>query len=221
MEERSPESRPNAGLEFSDARPVRPWALGCSVGCFVLALVGAGLFLLGGGFYVGELSDAGDPEVQWPLVGRYLPHERRPPELSPERLLQLAEPGSGGWLLAASGQRYLALVLCPLDRAQRRRLFESGSGLRRLGLGGGWDFEPGELSLGGRARPCLRYRSQGAAESFFGVSFAPADGPSLLLDLSRGSQGIFLRMTRSTRLDEPIADDELLELLAPFDFSDL
>ena len=121
------------------------------------------------------------------------------------------------WLMSAPGQRYLALFVGPW----REGLFDDGGGLSGIGMGGADGIEPGYVQLGGRLRPCLRYLSTLAPESFFGASFSPRNGPSLLVALSRGDQqGILLRLTRSTRLEEPISDDELLEILAPFDLSD-
>jgi len=204
-------------LELGPARPIPAWSLGCSVGCFVLVLIGLGIFLLGGAFFFGEMGDAADPDVQWPEIARYLPFDAPPADLRPELLMKFDNTVGDLWLMSATGERYLALFVGPPQEG----LFEDGEGLSRIGMGGGYELEPGHVRLGGRRRACLRFQSTLAQESFFGASFSPQDGPSLLVDLSReDQQGILLRLTRSTRLEEPISDDELYELLAPFDLSD-
>ena len=195
------------------------WVWGCGGGCLLAALVFLAMFVLG----FREISSSTDPDALWARVGEYMPFEARPDDLVPFGIPFLGVLGDQELIALneRSGDRLAVLLVLPAGKEDlRRRAFSEEFEGQQLFMGTWREQETGVIELQGRTVTCLRFVAAGDGD----LSAAPGfntGGPSVLIDITgAGPEIVLLRITKSARGEEELSDEEVRELLEPFDVFD-
>ncbi len=191
-------------------RPVWPWF--CGGGCLILLLLAAA-----GAWIVSDWFQSGrDPDKQWPEIARILPYDERPEELE----LIFGSRFLADMYLFNDSRGYTVLFLYfDEDHAEaaRKQVMDPEYTGGVPGLGERRDAELGTITIQGRELPILRYFQYG--EEVGGEDTPPVlEGAAATIELTPEGDPGFLCVTviRASNADEPVPDDYLRELLAPF-----
>lgn len=188
------------------------WMWFCGGGCLILLL----LALAGTWLAIDWIKTGRDPDKQWPEIARILPYDRRPEELE----LVFGSQFLADMYLFNDSRGYVVLFLrFDEDRASdaRRQVMDPEYTGGVPGLGERRDAKLGTIAIQGRELPVLRYFQYGEE---VGGEDAPVvlEGAAATIDLTpEGGPGFLsVSVVRADNSEEPVPDDYLRELLAPF-----
>ena len=209
-----------------DDQPVAPprkrsfplWLLFCGGGC-LLAILGGVVVV---GLVINQFKGFSDPEVQWPRLEAHVAVDERPEELS----LLFGGGMMGIEMFTFEDSRGYAVIfqyfgLGEADKA-RDQLFDPEFTGSVAGLGGRKDLQAGTIDIQGRELAVIRFYqfdSGDEGEAGEGDANPPArSGVSALVDLTGpGEPGLLVvQIVRAGQVSDPIPDEYLRELLAPF-----
>lgn len=189
------------------------WAKFCGCGCLLALALVVTLALV----IVGEIRRGLDDELQWAELGKVLPYDARPEELT----LVVGVRRLAPFFLLNDERGYMWIV-----RAQE----EDGALYRESIFGAESEFldpilnfqsvsgeESSTVVLQGRELPVKRFLQSGAPILELATQGQRVDGQSALIDVTpEGSNGMVVVFLVDVDAEEPISDDVLRELLAPF-----
>ncbi|MDP6538075.1 MAG: hypothetical protein QF903_05230 [Planctomycetota bacterium] len=206
-----------------DDQPVAPpakrafplWLLFCGGGC-LLAVLAA---LVVAGLLFKQFQGFNDPDVQWPRIEERLSFDQRPEELN----LLFGGGMMGVEMFTFEDSRGYAVIFQSFDISEadeaRDQLFDPEFTGSIAGLGGRKDLQAGTIEIQGRVLDVLRFYQFEDEEAGEGGEGSPARaGVSALIDLTApGDPGLFVvQVVRATHTSDPVPDEYLRELLAPF-----
>lgn len=191
------------------SKPVWWWF--CGGGCLILVL----LAVAGTWIAIDWVKKGKDPDQQWPQIARILPYDRRPNELE----LVFGSQFLADMYLFNDSRGYMVLFLYfDQDRAEdaRRQVMDPEYTGGVPALGERRDAELGTIEIQGRELPVLRYFQHG--EDVGEGSPPVLEGAAATVDLTPEGDPGFLSVTviRASNSEEPVPDEYLRELLAPF-----
>jgi len=186
-------------------KSVPTWAWWVGGGClFMLLAFGVAAFVM-----VSFFKKATDPERQWPEVAQVLAYDKRP-----ENLTLVFGSQIGLDLFFFHDKHGLVVVLMRLpaddDRTSRKQAFES--------KGGRHSMQSGSIKVQGRDLQVMRFVQEGGPSSSSAGEPSRGTGGSVLVDVTPedAERPVFLQVTRTDGKDEPIPDQTVIDILAPF-----
>ena len=186
------------------------WVWGCGGGCLLMLIATIVVVAIGASW----ISDATDPDVQWPRVAEHLPHEERPvvhmimdnpagrfiPGL--DMMMQISDPADGYQVMLLVGDEGND-VIEQMKNAQNAGLGE---------LGGSRNAEQGTVVLEGHEAPATRYFATGTGGM---LDDDPSRGPSIAIDISgNGQKDVLLIVTTVGDEEDELTDERLHEIVS-------
>jgi hypothetical protein len=190
------------------------WAKFCGCGCLlVIALFVTLAFVVGR-----QVSRGLDEEFQWQALESALPYDARPASITPVFGWEWATP----FILLNDERGYMWIVRSQKDDGSLflEEIFGQADGARDpiLNFEHVGEDELGTVEVQGRELRVRRIlQSSVPVLEALGGEGKGSGGQSILVDLTpEGSQGMLVVLIVAVDSEEPISDEQLRELLAPF-----
>ena len=158
-----------------------------------------------------------DPDVQWELVKRVLPYDKRPEDLEFHQSWHLL--GTDGWIFTDRRGYLVMLMQMPETNAQqtREQLLDPGASRGFLGKFGRHGQARLKIKVQGRELEALRFVQEGADS---GGTEAQSTGPgaTIIVDLTpeEAVRPLVLQITRSNHSEEPLDEQFVADFLEAF-----
>lgn len=188
------------------------WLWFCGGGCLIAVVLAVVL----GFFLVREFNKATDPELQWSRLEETIAMDVRPPEMD---LLFGWDAGLDVWMF--QDQRGYMTLIYYFDESQaeaRDEIFQEGfEGGGIQGLNKIEDPQFGEVEVQGRVLPVQRFYQEGGSSSPTPGAPETGQGPAAFVDITpEGNPGFMMLFMIRVNSDEPVPDEFIQEMLAPF-----
>ena len=204
----------NEGERPQKRSGVPGWVWFCGGGCLLMLVCVVVLLVLG----VKLVKEGLDPELQWPKLREAIAVDEDPQDLR----LMFGSSFFGTYFME-DGRGYTLLVFVKdrADAAEIEPLFASDftEGGSSFGMEGVQDVQLGTIEVQGRERRIQRFFQSGGA-SRFGAPGQPelGSGHSAFVDITpeEGEQIVVGLVVRVRAGEDPLGDDEVRDVLAPF-----
>jgi hypothetical protein len=194
-------------------KSVPTWAWWVGGGClFMLLALAVAVFVI-----FSFVKKATDPERQWPEIAQVLAYDKRPENLT---LIWGSQVGLDMFVFHDQKGLVVLLMRLPSDEANksRKQMFDDKQTFTLMGKGGRHSMQPGTIKVQGRELQALRFVQEGGPSKTTAGEPSTGSGGSMLVDVTPedAERPVILQVTRANGSDEPISDQTIIDILAPF-----
>ena len=197
-------------------KSIPTWVWFCGGGCLLAVL----LAVVAIGFGFRAINQARDPDVQWPKLAEVLPFDERPKEM---QLIMGMHLVGDQWTFKDDRGFSVQIQNHPGRDGNngRKDMFASENPKfpKNLVVMKFEDLQPGSIEIQGREVRVLRMRMElaGLMDKMIPQEAREGMGSTAFVDLTpEGRDGMLLAQFTRLRGTDPIADDEIREILKPF-----